>query len=266
MVDDKILILRCCYLGLEYHGFQIQPSVPTIQSEIKRALEEMGYRFTIYYSSRTDSKVSALDQIIALKTDRRSIAYDLNKHLPEDIRIHAYTMSDKPIKNLVISKEYLYVAPKFNIDENIFRGIIDYINKKIKLNYYYLIKKRANIDFKEAQMTLRIQYNLDSRFIYLKTIGKKFYWEQVRRLVNLILSTALGIIRLNTAIEILNGKPYKSGIPPAPPEGLILSKTRTKIDHEFVEVLEKQVLEKRLLSKVKKAILATRWVFPPHEK
>ncbi len=261
-----MLVLRCCYLGLKYHGFQIQPDVPTIQGTIQRILEEMGYEYAIYYSSRTDAKVSALDQIIGLRINRESIAYDLNKNLPRDIKIYAYTIVDKPIKSLVLSKEYLYIAPRFNIDKSIFDDIIDYINKKMKLSYYYLIKKQSSIDFKAAQMALRIQYNFDDKFIYLRIRGKRFYWEQVRRLVNLILSVALRIISLSTATEILDGKPYKSGIPPAPPEGLILWKTRTEIDSDFLKVLEKKIIEKWLISEVKKAILSANWVFPAREK
>src|SRR5947209_7349332 len=80
------------YDGTEYHGWQVQPDLKTIQSTLEDVLSEVeGSRVKVEGSGRTDAGVHALAQTAAC-TLRNPIPIDnlrkaVNRLLPRDIRI-----------------------------------------------------------------------------------------------------------------------------------------------------------------------------------
>jgi len=81
------------YDGTNYHGFQYQINLPTIQGELEKALGSFAASSSrVIGSGRTDSGVHAKGQAIAVRAIwRHSIAAfqkAWNSHLPSDIRIY----------------------------------------------------------------------------------------------------------------------------------------------------------------------------------
>ena len=90
------IALKIAYIGTEYHGYQIQPNVPTIEKELFRTLEELkiitdpkSARYT--GSGWTDAGVHALGMVANFKTSSSMAAESfqkaLNSMLPRDVRI-----------------------------------------------------------------------------------------------------------------------------------------------------------------------------------
>src|SRR5208337_5364982 len=85
----KILL---SYDGTEYHGWQVQPGLPTIQGVLEGVIAEIGGRAVhVAGSGRTDAGVHALAQVAAF-TIENPIPVDnlrraMNRLLPRDIRI-----------------------------------------------------------------------------------------------------------------------------------------------------------------------------------
>jgi tRNA pseudouridine38-40 synthase len=86
--------LSVAYDGSAYHGWQIQPSIMTIQGEIQSRLRLLFKDDTLLVSgtSRTDAGVHALDQQVSFTTSNtsipeRAILQALNSWLDKDIRI-----------------------------------------------------------------------------------------------------------------------------------------------------------------------------------
>jgi len=80
------------YDGADYHGWQIQPGLPTIQGTIERALAEIeGAPVAVAASGRTDAGVHALAQVAAFDLENpipvENLRRALNRLLPPDIRI-----------------------------------------------------------------------------------------------------------------------------------------------------------------------------------
>ena len=88
----KRIMLIVAYDGTEYHGWQFQPGVPTIEGELNKALEELlGEKVQVTGASRTDAGVHALCNGAVFDTETKipaqKISYALNQRLPEDIKI-----------------------------------------------------------------------------------------------------------------------------------------------------------------------------------
>ncbi len=80
------------YDGSNYHGFQRQVNIRTIQAEIEKSIFNLsGETLSISAAGRTDAGVHALGQVVAFNTNATIPAPNwvmaLNSDLPEDIRI-----------------------------------------------------------------------------------------------------------------------------------------------------------------------------------
>jgi tRNA pseudouridine38-40 synthase len=87
------------YDGTEYHGWQVQPGLPTIQSELERVASEIeGSPVAVQGSGRTDAGVHALGQVAAFDLANPipvdNLRRAINRLLPRDIRI--LTVEDAP--------------------------------------------------------------------------------------------------------------------------------------------------------------------------
>jgi tRNA pseudouridine38-40 synthase len=79
------------YDGTEFHGWQVQPDVRTVQGEIVRALGELGGNAAVVGAGRTDAGVHATGQVanarLETRLDAQTIAKALNAKLPYDVRV-----------------------------------------------------------------------------------------------------------------------------------------------------------------------------------
>jgi tRNA pseudouridine38-40 synthase len=88
------LKLTIAYDGSDFHGWQLQPGLPTIQGALHDALRQITQEpITIHGASRTDAGVHALGQVAHFKThstlDAQEIQRGMNALLPPTIRIVA---------------------------------------------------------------------------------------------------------------------------------------------------------------------------------
>ena len=86
--------LTLAYDGTTYHGWQIQPGVPTIQGELEHALGNiLDHRVKTHGSGRTDAGVHAHGQIAHFLTEKSmdtdALHKGVNALLPSQIRIVA---------------------------------------------------------------------------------------------------------------------------------------------------------------------------------
>ncbi len=110
------------YDGTNYHGWQIQPQVRTIQEEIGQKIFQMtGEQVTLLGAGRTDAGVHALGQVASFKTNSKlpleTFFRGLNSLLPPDI----------VIKSVEEVPEDFH--PQFNARNKIYQYVI--LNRKI---------------------------------------------------------------------------------------------------------------------------------------
>ena len=86
------LKLTLAYDGTEFHGWQVQPELATIQGEIERALGGIeGRRVSVNGSGRTDAGVHALRQVASVALENPiptlNLRRAMNRLLPPSIRV-----------------------------------------------------------------------------------------------------------------------------------------------------------------------------------
>ncbi len=86
------VLLVVQYDGTDYHGFQRQPELPTVQQTLERALGELlGEQVSITGAGRTDAGVHAVGQTATFETDRpiptERIVPALNAILPATVGV-----------------------------------------------------------------------------------------------------------------------------------------------------------------------------------
>jgi tRNA pseudouridine38-40 synthase len=86
--------LTLAYDGTDYHGWQVQPTLPSIQGELARALHHVtGETILPQASGRTDSGVHALGQVVSFPMRTpipvENLQRALNRTLPPAIRVLA---------------------------------------------------------------------------------------------------------------------------------------------------------------------------------
>lgn len=86
------LRFHVAYDGTEFHGWQVQPGLPTIQGVLQEAIAALeGQPVLVAGSGRTDAGVHALAQVAAVKIENPipldNFRHALNRLLPRSIRV-----------------------------------------------------------------------------------------------------------------------------------------------------------------------------------
>jgi tRNA pseudouridine38-40 synthase len=87
----SIVAFWLSYRGENFHGYQAQGELRTVQSEVLRAFQEAGLPRNPVVGGRTDKGVSARMQVLSARVEAGTSLDDvrarLNASLPEDIRV-----------------------------------------------------------------------------------------------------------------------------------------------------------------------------------
>lgn len=238
-------LITICYDGSKYNGFQKQPRVKTIQTELEKALKVINNdsKVNVVGSGRTDSKVHALNQKVhfdlEISIEKEKLKSALNSLLPDDIFVKAVDekSDDFHARFNVKAKEYVY---KINM------GSFNPIEK----DYVYQYNKKLDIvaieralkylegehdfksftkadDDKETYVRKIIQANLFRDYknvnqITLSFLGTGFLRYMVRNMVGTLIEIGEGKRKSEDIIEILESKDRRKAGKTASPEGLYL--------------------------------------------
>jgi len=111
----RTIKLTVAYDGKDFHGWQVQPALRTVQGEIEKAVEQItGESIRIMGAGRTDAGVHALGQAASFSTTSslscRKLCDGLDAVTPEDIAvIEAYDVPENfDARHDAVSKLYRY--------------------------------------------------------------------------------------------------------------------------------------------------------------
>ncbi len=111
----RALKVILAYDGTEFHGWQVQPGLPTIQGTLQAVLEEIeGAPVKVHGAGRTDAGVHALGQVAAFALENpiptENLRRAMNRLLPGAIRVLAVeeVAPDFHPRYAAVSKTYEY--------------------------------------------------------------------------------------------------------------------------------------------------------------
>jgi tRNA pseudouridine38-40 synthase len=115
----RTLRLTLAYDGTDFHGWQYQPTLPTVQGLIMAACRRvLGGRVKVIGASRTDAGVHALRQVVSLTTESRiapaALGRALNALLPSAVRVTGSreAASGFDARRSALGKRYAYVIDR----------------------------------------------------------------------------------------------------------------------------------------------------------
>ncbi len=242
------------YDGTGFHGSQIQPNLRTVQGELTKVLNDLGYvKGNVYFCCRTDAGVSALSQVVVAEFEREPIIGEINSALPKDMLIWASAKipENVSVRHLIEWKLYRYYLPlleDINL-ENVIKAS-ELIKGRKKLGGLSKNKKGGLID------EINVYKNDDVLIMDFK--GRYFSWNLVRRSVTALYMVGTGKLTIEQFMNILNND--KIGINPAPAWGLVLldvgCRTEFTIDQQALHRLKR--ISTNLLSMMKARVTMLR--------
>ena len=238
------------YLGTEFHGFQVQPGLRTVQGELCRGLEEaFGAPCKVTGCSRTDAGVHANEFCVKIECDAATVPPQklpvaVARFLPTDLSLyHAEICSDSFHPRYdVVSKEYLYKIRNRKIYDPFEFGRVWFLPREISDSGILLMNDAAkNIigrnDFaafmsegSDTEDTVREDYSLNitksEDLIEVRITADGFLYNMVRIIVGTLVEVAFGRLKPDDIKDIIESKDRKKAGMTAPAEGLYLNSVK----------------------------------------
>lgn len=237
-------MLTVAYDGTNYHGWQLQPNVITIESVLNETLSALFKEdIKVIGASRTDTGVHALGNIAVFDTAARmpaeKISYALNQRLPEDIRIQSSIEVPKDFhpRRQNSRKTYEYKIQNSQFPMPVYRlySYFTYIPLDVERMQKAAEYLKGQHDFKSfcsantaAETTVRTIYDIivekSGDMISIRVTGSGFLYNMVRIIAGTLIEAGRGNLLPEEIPEILIALDRTKAGPTAPACGLTLVK------------------------------------------
>lgn len=216
--------LKLAYMGTDFHGFQRQPRLRTVEGELLGALEDVGVIENLGQSNyslagRTDRGVHALGNVVSFRTRKMPIINQINNVLPPDIRILGSAQVPIGFKTRYAHKRhYRYVL--CNVKETLETGKMQEAAHLMEGTHNFINfskKTERNPIRKVDSVTVKFQ----NQIYLVDVVGESFLWNMVRKMVAVLIRVGKAELNVEDVERFLNPQ-YTASITPMPPESLIL--------------------------------------------
>ena len=239
------IVLTLEYDGTNYHGFQWQAGLPSIQREVEKAIKRLtGERRRVIAASRTDAGVHARGQVVSFRTNSslptQTFINGLNHYLPRDISVKAaYRVDDSlNVRRDAISREYSYYILNSPTRSPIREGFSYFVSSPLDIEAANqaaesLIGEHDLASFASSNGTrvkstlkhvFKASFARDGELVIFNMVANSYLPHQVRNTVGALIRVGLGkmsVAEFNSLIEAK--KPGMAG-PTAPACGLCLTR------------------------------------------
>jgi len=216
----KRTALKIGYIGTNFHGFQRQPDLRTVEEEIIYHLRKLGYiddlkksRFRI--AGRTDAGVHSLGNVISFQSEKEVRVNEINNSLPDDIQILASAPVRYAFKpRYAQMRQYRYMlfqdldVEKLQECAEVFKGTHNFTNFTKR---FQKTTTRTIEDIKITKVDLDDYHkrefpNLHNTItpIFIDIYGESFLWNMVRKMMRVFVDVAIGKMELDEVERLLN--------------------------------------------------------------
>lgn len=246
------------YEGTEYHGWQNQAQLMTIQACVESALSHVADEpISVICAGRTDAGVHALGQIIHFTTKAsRSLDNWIrggNANLPNSITIRSAKIVDETFhaRFSALSRSYTYVIYNHPVRSSILHQKATWWHKpldenKMRIGAAHLLGEHDFSSFRgiacQAKTAIRTIHTSNisrhKNFIIMDIKANAFLQHMVRNIAGVLMAIGDGGKPPHWAQEVLLARDRKEGGITAPPDGLYLMEVEYP---ERFEVLQASV-------------------------
>ncbi len=268
---SESLIYVCglvAYDGTDYHGFQLQPDVPTIQGALEVALQTItGTQIRVTAAGRTDSGVHASGQVIAMHVPWRhsvqNLQRALNVRLPPSVTVHRLGLAPSGFhpRFSAVSRTYRYtiydrafvtdeVAPRYSPLTDRFAlyvpRVLDLEAMQVGVGHLVgehdfatfgqptqgenTVRRLYRAEWEVVQTTLEPINRYPGRCLVFTVCANGFLRQMVRNLVGVSLAVGRGQWSNEDVKQALAARDRSWCTPPAPANGLVLEAVSYEAD------------------------------------
>ncbi len=216
----KRTALKIGYIGTNFHGFQRQPNLRTVEEELIYHLRKLDYiddlkksRFRI--AGRTDAGVHSLGNVISFQSEKEVRVNEINNSLPDDIQILASAPVRYAFKpRYAQMRQYRYLlfqdldTDKLEECAELFKGKHNFTNFTKR---FQKTTTRTIDDIKITRVSLDDYHkrefpNLHDTLspIFVDIYGESFLWNMVRKMMRVFVDVATGKMGLDEVERLLN--------------------------------------------------------------
>jgi tRNA pseudouridine38-40 synthase len=242
LATTRNIRLDLAYDGTHYHGWQIQPDLPTVGGTLKEAISRLtGEDPKIIAASRIDAGAHALNQVVNFKTTSSlpisSFPSTLNSLLPDDIVVYSAHEVEEGFHARFSSKRRIYEYLILNslYPSPIYRNHAFWIKDPIDLRWMKKARRAfiGTHDFTSFTNSLRknpvrtiyrVEIYKRGDFIRIRIEGDAFLPMMVRKMVGALLEVGMKRIPPGRIKEILEAKENSLCQRTVPARGLYLAR------------------------------------------
>ena len=242
------------YDGTMYHGWQLQPGVPTIQGKLEEALYKLcGELIRVHGAGRTDAGVHALAQVAHFEVTWSHTCEELqracNALLPRDIVVRRISLAAKDFhaRHSALAKVYCYRILNAPLRSCFWRNYAWHVKEALDVESMndasqYLTGPHDFASFgsptdgtestvREISKALWTRDSI-SGLVRFTIEGSGFLRYMVRSLVGTLVMVGRKKISARHFLHILESRDRSKAGPTAPPHGLYLWKVHYPPSHE----------------------------------
>ena len=233
------------YDGTEYHGWQVQPGLPTVQAVLETALAEIeGAPVHVAGSGRTDAGVHALAQVAAFSISNPippgNLQKALNRVLPRDIRILDASEAPENFhpRHDALAKTYEYrilraeICPPFDrrwvhhhpypLDEAAMIALAPVLEGEHDFTAFTAADDRDSLGRSKVRRIFSSRVERCGDRLFYRVKGSGFLKHMVRNIVGVLLEAGKGNVTHDSLAARLEADCKIPTGPTAPAKGLFL--------------------------------------------
>lgn len=235
--------LVLAYDGSDFHGWQTQPAVRTVQETLEAAIAAITReeRVRVNASGRTDAGVHALGQVVNFYTTTRiappALMRAINSQLPADVSVRAaddvpqafdanrdarrklyrYVINDGPDPNLFV-RRYAHQV-RYRLDAAAMARAATVLVGRHDFHSF-------ETDWPNRLTSIRtithLSVNRAADFVWIDVEADGFLYNMVRSITGTLMNVGRGYWPEERVAEILHAEDRREAGPTAPAEGLFL--------------------------------------------
>ncbi|MDF1646068.1 MAG: tRNA pseudouridine(38-40) synthase TruA [Legionellaceae bacterium] len=230
------------YDGSQYHGWQSQPELRTVQGVLEQALTQVANQeIRVVYSGRTDTGVHATHQVVHFdvesKRNVRAWVHGTNALLPKDVCVKwgQEIAGDFHARYSAVSRRYRYVIYNAAIRQALLQGNVTWQSRRLDHNlmhesaqfllgeYDFTSFRAMHCSAKTPVRTIQaIRVFRRGDLVILDITANAFLHHMVRNIAGVLMAVGQGRQKVSWVEEVLHAKDRKLGAETAPPYGLYL--------------------------------------------